>query len=896
MFRRGRILLTILLILFALYVVFGFLIAPRLIRSQVLPKVQERLVPELTIERLSLNPLTLSFTARGIRLAQPDSTAPAEIEEFYINLSSWSLLRLKPVVTKIRLQSPVLNIALDSDGQVNWAQLLVPSEEAPPAPSGEARPQHFVLEELFIMGGVLSFEDASLGETFTQKIGPIDFQLEHLDTTVVESCALNLSAATPEGGSLNWTGGLQIFPLRGEGQLSFDGFAAHRISPYLARHFGLKSSSASLSWKIAYAMDFGAAEPVLRLDDGWIELKDLSLHPKDRNEPFFALKALTIAGISADIFQQSAHVSSIQLIAPELKAQRDAEGQIDLLGLLPTAPSDSPNTTASSESATSSAPWQWSVDSITLETGRLDWSDEAVVPAAHLALHLETLSLGPIFSDLSTPIPLAVNLSLEEAGSFTLKGEIAPAPVTGQIQLNMAAFNPGAVGAYWSPAVGLEWRKGSVSSQTALDMSTSVTGELQLKSTSDLQLEQIQIVEPASNLALVEGNSIRAESIVFAFPPSQISIERILLDAIHVTLLRDTEGRMNLPGSAEDVVATEEATTEEPPPSEAPPSEKAELSMHVAVVELNRSQIDFTDSSVDPVVGLRIEDFGGTIKGIDSDPAARAVIDLKGTVQGVSTLTIAGTLNPFPEHLFIDVSTHLSPTDLTLFSPYSAQALGRKIAKGKLSFDLEEKVENRRLNSSNALRLDQFEWGDKVDAPDAPSLPLDLAVTLFKDTQGVIDLNVPLSGNLDDPDFSITALALQAFGNLFTKMITSPFRFLAGQFGSGEVDPSVLAFEAGSSALDRSNPAIEVIVAMHEARPLLRFELQGHFSEVDRLALQAQSPVQLEPSTLIKLAKDRGEAAQAVLIEAGLGADTLFLLEPSDVPTEDPIVNVQIAQ
>ena len=101
--------------------------------------------------------------------------------------------------------------------------------------------------------------------------------------------------------------------------------------------------------------------------------------------------------------------------------------------------------------------------------------------------------------------------------------------------------------------------------------------------------------------------------------------------------------------------------------------------------------------------------------------------------------------------------------ELSIFNPYSGKFAGYNITKGKLTTELHYKVDGRKLDAQHHIIIDQLEFGDKTESKDAVSLPIKLAVALLKDRNGVIDLNLPVTGSLDDPKFRSGADHLEGF-------------------------------------------------------------------------------------------------------------------------------------
>ena len=193
---------------------------------------------------------------------------------------------------------------------------------------------------------------------------------------------------------------------------------------------------------------------------------------------------------------------------------------------------------------------------------------------------------------------------------------------------------------------------------------------------------------------------------------------------------------------------------------------------------------------------------GGRIEGLSSVPGSRAEVDLRGRLRNESPLSIAGTLNPLADPLFLDLKLDFTDIELSPLSPYSGTYVGYLIERGKLNVALAYLVENGKLTSTNKLFIDQFTFGDKVESDKATSLPVRLAVALLKDRKGEIHLDIPVSGSIDDPQFSVWGIVWQVIKNLLVKAVTSPLALLGALVGGGE-DFSAIVFPAGSMQPDR---------------------------------------------------------------------------------------------
>jgi len=223
-----------------------------------------------------------------------------------------------------------------------------------------------------------------------------------------------------------------------------------------------------------------------------------------------------------------------------------------------------------------------------------------------------------------------------------------------------------------------------------------------------------------------------------------------------------------------------------------------------------------------------MRDLGGRIEGLSSSLDARAAVDLRGNLRNQSPLNITGTVNPLAEKLFLDISLSFRDIELSPLSPYSGNFVGYLIEKGKLNLALDYFIENDQLKASNKIFLDQFSFGEAVESDQAISLPVNLAVALLKDSNGEIHLDIPVSGSLDDPQFSIAGVVWTVVKNLLVKAATSPFALLGALVGGGEEDFSNISFEHGSARLNTAEQdKLQRMAQALAERPSLEVEVSG---------------------------------------------------------------------
>ena len=235
--------------------------------------------------------------------------------------------------------------------------------------------------------------------------------------------------------------------------------------------------------------------------------------------------------------------------------------------------------------------------------------------------------------------------------------------------------------------------------------------------------------------------------------------------------------------------------------AQAPPS----MPMSIGIVRVIDGSANYADFWIKPNFAVGIQALNGTVEGLSSDPKSRATVRLEGKVDRYAPVSINGKLNLLAATVYTDIKMSFKGLELTTVTPYSAHFAGYKIDKGKLSVDLSYKVEQRKLTAEQHFVIDQLQLGEQVDSPDAVHLPLKLAVALLKDRNGVIDLPLPITGSLDDPQFKVGPIIWHAIVNLLEKAVTAPFAAIGRLFGGHGEEMKFIDFDPGSANLDAAS-------------------------------------------------------------------------------------------
>jgi len=283
----------------------------------------------------------------------------------------------------------------------------------------------------------------------------------------------------------------------------------------------------------------------------------------------------------------------------------------------------------------------------------------------------------------------------------------------------------------------------------------------------------------------------------------------------------------------------------------------------------------------------QIAALNGEISTIATTSSEPSTVKMEGKVDEFGQVQISGTVTPLDPAANTDVKVAFENVDMPKFSAYSIPFAGQEIASGRLDLDLGYTISEGALVGENRVVLRDFELGDKIEHPGAMSLPLGLAVALLKDPDGKIDLDVPVRGDLNDPEFKYGTVVRKALVNLLTKIVTSPFALLGKLVGAESDELEYLAFEPGRA--DLSPPEMEKAGKIAEAlklRPQLGLQIGGVYApEADAAALKADMADRAIEERIAAVkddeamyAEQRREAVEELLAESLAEADRATIL------------------
>ncbi len=832
---------------FVAVTLFAFLGLPPLMRSFLMRTLSDTLHRKVTIQQIKINPLTLSLTVRGVMVK--DREAPdtfVSFDQLFINLQSVSALRWAVILKDMRIDRPYIRIVRHQDGSYNFSDLLGAGGSGQ---GGGAAPRKFSFNNIRIVDGSVDILDQPRQTNHT--VRDLNIALPflsnypyHVETSVTPmvSATINDSRYVLEG---------KTKPFASSMETTFDIDVTDLDIPYyltympVKTNFTIRSGKMSLKAKLLFIQ---YPQPALTVE-GRIALRQIAVSDA-QDRPLLALPLLDVVLAPTKPLARLFHVASVTLESPELFIRRDPSGVTNIQTLFPTNPDTRTDVKAQDTTATSAVV---DIDTFQLSKGMLSFSDTATAISVKAEKNAEDQTPAEPANIVAQEISVradnlttrkdrqgttVVSFRLNKGGTATVNGPVGLTPLSARLAVSLKAIDLRPFQPYFTDLVKIHVTKGTVSTDGNLSLNHQEGSGLQAAYKGNLSAVQFGSVDKAHAQDFLTWQSLAFGDLDVGYNPTYVHVGKVALTDFYARLIVHPDGSVNLAqimekGTAEEKPTFPDTSPTAPQPTPSETSGKAGTDVQIRTVTLQGGHISFSDVSLKPAYSVDLTEIGGRVTGLSSSEATLADVELRGKVNQFAPLEIVGKINPLRDDLFVDLKAGFKDMDLSSATPYSGKYVGYTVEKGKLSFDLNYKIANRKLDSKNNLFLDQFTLGEKMESPTATNLPVRLAIALLKDRNGEIRLDLPVTGSLDDPEFRVWKVVLQILVNLLSKAATAPFALLGALIGGGE-ELGYLEYEPGSATVaDTNAKKIEMLVKALYERPSLKLEIEGHV-DVDK--------------------------------------------------------------
>ncbi len=809
-----------------------------------------------------------------------------------LGLHSFDIMNRRLALDSVLLDQPELFVRRDKGGELNLIVLqpvAAPKKnQAKPDVSAAdekaaatAAPFEFSAAEIKLVNGMADIADTVPKKPFHVRINAINLTVLKLASSGKEPASVDLMLQTESGESARQHAQVTLSPLSAQGELTLSAFKLKNYASYYAPFIRFNVEEGAIEASMKYSVAMTDDELQFSISDAAFNLAALKLRQQNDNKPFFTLAQLAVKGAAFDLSKRDIVIGELTTRGGKLLARRDREGVFNLAQLL-ALDSGKSSVAASGESAH----WSAVLNKLALNDYGVRVEDEKVADSLPFSANAISLNADNLSTARGAKARVALKASFGKRGRLDVNGTLAVLPLQARLKLNLRSVDLVPLQAYFTERFNVTLTRGAMSTGGMLLFGATASEKLNTSYRGDANIEDFALIDKPNSADLLKWQSLAFSGIDFNLNPLNIVIGDVAISDFYSRLILSAEGKLNLvqlmsePGKEESHAAPPNAGAAQDIPvpenaasavanSAAAAAEPLPYSVRIGRVVLQGGNVNYSDYFIKPNYTANMMNIGGSVTGLSSESGSTANVDLRGELNSAPVL-IAGKVNPLAREIFLDLKAGVQGFELGPLSPYSGKYAGYAIQKGKLTLDLHYFIENRKLQAENKLFLDQLTFGEKVESPDATKLPVQLALALLKNRRGEIDINLPISGSLDDPKFSVGGIIARIFVNLIVKAVTSPFALLGSLFGGG-ADLAYVEFNPGYSVI---TPAAETrLKALANAlldRPALKLDIIGRVdpgsdNEGIRLAQMEHKIKAQKLKAIVKQGEDAGSVEDVKL-------------------------------
>ncbi|MBN1833706.1 MAG: DUF748 domain-containing protein, partial [Deltaproteobacteria bacterium] len=654
-------------ILILLYAVSGFFIAPPVLKSQLRSRLSEHLRRPVTIEQVRMNPFALSLTVRGFELEEPKGGPFAGFEELYVNFQVSSLFRWAYTFDRIELISPHGLVKILPDGNLNFSDLLAPSDSPePPSVSPEASSDQektlpaVLIFHLNIEQGRFLFSDLSRATPFEAVFSPVQITLEDFSTRPDSKGPYGFTASTGEGERLNWEGHFSVNPLRSEGRLELIGVKTRTLWEYLQDQVAFEVTSGSVDLGSAYHLDAGGDRFELKLTEGVLDLRDLKVSDKEGGVELVSIPGLSIEGADVDLNRKNIRIDSVRSEQARVKGWMDEAGVFNYNRLWVTHEEEEASdreTSTSVDSSVDTAPWAVTINELTLTEYGLDLEDRTMSPTLKMGFQSLAVMVKNLTNKEDAEAQFSLSLRVNETGTLKAEGSACMNPLSAKLALEAGHI----------PLKSFQPLVNSVSGIDLVSGAANLKGDVQYRKMGEtgpeirweggLSILDFEAINRSYTEDFLKWESLEFNGILFDAAPKRLHLSEIMAKGAYARVIIWPDGSVNIKEAfssqkgehQNETIDTSTITAVESKP------EEDSMPIRVDIIRIEESSANFADFSMKPNFFTGIQDLTGTIKGISSDSTARADVSLSGKVDRYAPVMISGQINPLIPKAYVDM-------------------------------------------------------------------------------------------------------------------------------------------------------------------------------------------------------------------------------------------------
>lgn len=929
--KKIKITAGICLTLFIIYIIFGFFGAPYIIKN-ILPSKLEKNNINFQISQISFNPLSLELNASGVKFAT--SSPIFEADKIYLNLAFLPILQKTIEITSFQIQNPQINIKLGKNSNISPFLQQKDSPSSDKEPSGIKIKLHglniqkgnlsygddnnalnieninyqnsnSVQELIFSSKGVkVNLNSINLGESLLDsagtKVGFSGFEISdelaiknennkiNINVGKIAILGLSLSKDLSKAKADIFVNDIEyeLDTSNNQNKINIKNLSLNKINAqndkFNAQLNALNISQIFASTKDSIDAQIGKIQAnsisltatksnIANVDKFEMQAINFSKNILNINSASIAgaslfgsnkngFSLLNISQISAD--DKNVKIDSIEIDKAMLKSDITDSGLSVLAPLLNSLPAN--QTDKSNQDKNQNEAINLKISNIALKNASVDLTHKF----KDQSIKLKNENINLKIKDFSLRDKFSLNLNAkDELLDMNLNAKIQITPLKAELDLDAPKIITSPYFAYAKPFL-----NANIIGEGRLKLKSNITinGENYTLNTK-ANLSDIAIEQNGKKSIQVDKISLNSLDLT----KDSLSVNGLKIASARANIIRETNGSLNLSNLIKNVGDDTKNNKKSEKPND-------KFKLKLKDISLSDGKIEFHDETV----GFKTQINDIDIKAVE--PTSVSAISLNANAND-AYLSVNGkaVLTNIQDNT--DLKINLKNLNLVRLSPYSAKYIGKEIDKGLATLFTKVQIEKGSLNVSNELNLDNLTLGKSVQSKDATSLPVDMALAILRDFKNQININLPISASVNDPNFHFGGVIFQAITQLITDVVFSPFKFIGKALGMDTSKLSAIDFTVGSSEMlaSESEKASEFKkIAEEKGFKIIIYPGFNQNADAKAIALNklGNKATQDELESMIKnidiaslkeLAIERANAVKSMLLNAGINPDNV---------------------
>jgi len=821
-----------------LYALIGFFVVPWIVKSLIEKKSVELVKRQATVEKVRCNPFALSLTIEGFSIPDRPGSVLLSWDRVYANAQASSLFRWAATLKELTIENPYVALRRFEDGAVNVLEVMNDLPESEPKPEDEKGLPRALLQHAQVVGGRVDVEDRyNRPEPLLWEFGPSVVELADISTIPEREGSNDVVVGTMGGGELRVNGKVVVEPLGLDGRFELESIQIANTWRAVAHLFEFDLTGGVLDLDVNYQIGLEEDGIHLVADNANIRIADFGFRAEEHDTELLQVDTIAVSGGHMEWPEQNVAVDSVLVEGATAFGWIEPDGTPNWDVLIPEESQE--QIVATYQTLEEKLKISAEIGRFELRGAGAEFEDRTLSPPIRFVVQDAGLVVTDISTKEGTMWPFEASAAFAGDALGTAKGGFGASPLAAEVEVGLEGLDLAKYQPYFAKVAPVEVRAGVLKAGgTATAAKPQGAEALEANFKGGFDVTGLDLNETITGDKLIGWGDLSVKGIDADLEPMGAKVTEVDIHNAGLEITVAEDGSINL---LEFFSALTEESEASGGGQEASTSENLP-DLLIARFRLHDCYGVYTDKTVaSGPFRIAMTPIDGVISGISNTSKAGAKLDIDAGIDVGGAVRVEGELDPFDYQRLTDLSIDVRDMQLPAVSPMSVKFIGHPITNGDVSLDLDYDIADRYLTAYNLIEADDLELADKVEGEGMINLPFKLGVSLLKDKEGRITLEIPFEGSFDTPGFGMATAAGAAFSEIFTQLVTSPFKLL-GKIGGGgdDQDLEYVEFAAGSAALeDRVTRNLDTLATALAERPSLALQIDGTYDpEVDRPGLQ----------------------------------------------------------